>query len=1069
MAAKHSSIAKITRPSISGTLERKRLFRSLDKGLAKPFIWISGPPGSGKTTLVASYLTVKNLPCIWYQMDEGDADSATFFYYLGLAAKKAAPRNRKPLPLLTPEYLHGIITFTKRYFEDLCGRLKPPVALVFDNYQKVPPDAAFHEIVWEGLSIVPEGIKVILISRSEPPPALVLLRAANKINFLGWNEIRLTQEESKEIIRLYGREKISDVLFKELYNRTQGWAAGLMLFLEQTRQMDVGPELISKIAELSYEGVFDYFAGEIFNSTDKETQEFLLKTAFPQRITAQIAEQLTGLKQASRILTDLNKRNYFIIRHVHPEPVYQYHPLFREFLLSRSEILFEKTDISQMQRRAASLLQKSGQIEDAVELFCKAEDWGEVAALINRQALSLLAQGRSLTVKGWLDRMPDAAIEQSPYLLYWRGACLMTFNPLLSRKDFERAFALFRAQEDPLGLCLSWEGVVNTYIYSIDDYKPLDDWIRTFEEVIAPYSGFPSPDIELHMTSAMFYALLWRRPYHDAIGPWVERLEQLVEKTSDIGQRIMIGSYLSTYYMFMGSHSKLAFLQNLLRPQSRSAETAPLAEILWHSFEAVYYWLKVLPLDALASANHGIAKANSTGVHLVDFSLYTHGTYAALLAGDFQSADEYLGKLAAITNGNRRLELGYYYYARGFAALLREDFPAALLHAEKALRLTLEVGAPAPEAMCRIGLAQVHLELKNYKQAGVELAHAHRISSGMRSKWFEYLCSLGEAQSALDQKDEAGGIAFLQKALVLGRAEGYMNHEWRRPAVMTRLCEKALEAGIEVEYVQDLIRKRGLVAESPPLHLENWPWALKIHTLGRFGMIKDGKPVAFQGKIQKKPLDMLKALIASGGRDVSEVQLTDALWPDAAGDAAHSAFSTTLQRLRQSVGSEKAVQLKEGKVTLDARYCWVDAWAFERTLNDVESLLQDKESKKAIELLEKAVSLYRGDFLGGDTNQPWAISMHERLRSKFIRAVARLGRSWEEKGRWGEAVRWYLKGLDVDSITEEFYQGLMRCYQKLGRKAEALGVYERCRKTLSSVLGVEPSSVTESVCRNIKG
>ena len=61
--------------------------------------------GSGKTALTASYLDNGKFPCLWYRMDEGDGDIATFFYYLGLAAKKASPRKRKPLPLLTPEYL----------------------------------------------------------------------------------------------------------------------------------------------------------------------------------------------------------------------------------------------------------------------------------------------------------------------------------------------------------------------------------------------------------------------------------------------------------------------------------------------------------------------------------------------------------------------------------------------------------------------------------------------------------------------------------------------------------------------------------------------------------------------------------------------------------------------------------------------------------------------------------------------------------------------------------------------------------------------------------------------------
>jgi ATP/maltotriose-dependent transcriptional regulator MalT len=104
--SKYPAIAKIIRPALTGILPRERLFKHLNSCRDKPVIWINGPPGSGKTTLIASYLDYKKIPCLWYQVDEGDADISTFFYYLGQAAKKTAPLKRKPLPLLTPEYMH---------------------------------------------------------------------------------------------------------------------------------------------------------------------------------------------------------------------------------------------------------------------------------------------------------------------------------------------------------------------------------------------------------------------------------------------------------------------------------------------------------------------------------------------------------------------------------------------------------------------------------------------------------------------------------------------------------------------------------------------------------------------------------------------------------------------------------------------------------------------------------------------------------------------------------------------------------------------------------------------------
>ena len=210
-------MSKITRPIPARIFQRKRLFSLLNRLRKQPVIWISGPPGCGKTTLVSSYIEARKIPCLWYQVDQGDADIATFFYYMGLAAKKASPRKRKSLPLFTPDYLEGIPTFTFRYFEELYSRLKTPSVLVFDNYHEVPLDSPLQDIILNGLSRIPEGMNVILISRSNPPPSLIRLRANHQMEVLGWNELRLTPEESSAIVRLRSKQKVPKEMIQHLH------------------------------------------------------------------------------------------------------------------------------------------------------------------------------------------------------------------------------------------------------------------------------------------------------------------------------------------------------------------------------------------------------------------------------------------------------------------------------------------------------------------------------------------------------------------------------------------------------------------------------------------------------------------------------------------------------------------------------------------------------------------------------------------------------------------------------------------------------------------------------------
>jgi LuxR family maltose regulon positive regulatory protein len=317
-----------------------------------------------------------------------------------------------------------------------------------------------------------------------------------------------------------------------------------------------------------------------------------------------------------------------------------------------------------------------------------------------------------------------------------------------------------------------------------------------------------------------------------------------------------------------------------------------------------------------------------------------------------------------------------------------------------------------------------------------------------------------EARFALDQDRVAAGLVPLGKAIALGSAIGLYHNVIDSRATMARLCTLALEHGIEEEYVCEYIHRRGLMPDVPPVQLENWPWPLKIYTLGRFAIAKSGSPLLFSSKAQKKPLEMLKALIALGGRDVNKVLVSDSLWPEAEGDKADQAFATTLHRLRRLLENDSAVQIQDGKLNLNPSYCWVDCWAFERLLSEADAASRQKGADTAIGLFEKALSIYRGTFLAGDELAPWTVSRRERLRSKFLLAVNHLGSHLQSANQWQKAADYYYRSLDVDDLAEETYQRLMRCLQHLGQTTEALAVYRRCQKTLQAALGLTPSAET---------
>lgn len=255
-------------------------------------------------------------------------------------------------------------------------------------------------------------------------------------------------------------------------------------------------------------------------------------------------------------------------------------------------------------------------------------------------------------------------------------------------------------------------------------------------------------------------------------------------------------------------------------------------------------------------------------------------------------------------------------------------------------------------------------------------------------------------------------------------------------------------------------------APAPDEH-RNFP--IHIYTLGRFSVSRGVEPIRFARKAQHRPLELLKVLVAFGGREVATDQLAMALWPESEGDVAYNAFEITLHRLRKLIGIENALVLSNGLLTLDNKLCWVDVWAFEQAASNAEALMNSPQPSpdELARLSSTVLAIYHGHFLGRETPEPWSITLRERLRSKFLRHLIDVARQWERIGRHGSAIQCYQKGLEVDDLAEIFYQRLMVCYQQLGRRSEALAVYRRCRATLSLILSIPPSPTTEAIHRRL--
>lgn len=242
-------------------------------------------------------------------------------------------------------------------------------------------------------------------------------------------------------------------------------------------------------------------------------------------------------------------------------------------------------------------------------------------------------------------------------------------------------------------------------------------------------------------------------------------------------------------------------------------------------------------------------------------------------------------------------------------------------------------------------------------------------------------------------------------------------------------------------------------------------WPLRIHALGQFALLRHGEPIVFSRKVQKRPLDLLKALVARGGVRVDTAGLMGSLWPDAEGDTAKLSFDSNLHRLRKLVDLDDVITLSEGRLSLDASRCWVDVWAIEEGVERIDQVAHSPagDGSELIELVADLLRLYRGHFLENETQDAWAAAARDRLKAKFVRAVTTAGQWFEEHGRWDQCAELYGRALELDNLAEGLHRRLMITYRELGEPAEALKVYRRCREMLSIVLGIAPSAETEAI------
>ena len=423
-AARRAMVAaSVLRPPAarSETVARQALLDRLAESVAARLVLMVAPAGWGKTSLLRDWwLATQDSGAAWLSVRESDNDPVRFWSGVIAALGTVAPgTGASALEALTvpgatmPGWVETLLA------DDL-ARMPGRITLVLDDFHLItsPEVRAGFAFLVEHL---PPTLSLVVAARCDPELPLARLRARGELAEIRAGQLGFTHAEAERLLNQTLGLALPPEEIHALWQRTEGWAAGLYLAgLSLRGRKDGRTAGFSGAFTGDDRHIFDYLAAEVLAGLPPRIHAFLLRTAVLGRFCASLCDAVTGLAGSQDLLEEIERRQLFLVPLDNARRWYCYHALFAEKL--RREL--DRTEpglVPLLHRRASAWYRQHGTLAEAIEHAIAAGDLSDARELIAAHWHEVLDEGLAEVVEGWLDRLPPEMVIGDARMCLIRG------------------------------------------------------------------------------------------------------------------------------------------------------------------------------------------------------------------------------------------------------------------------------------------------------------------------------------------------------------------------------------------------------------------------------------------------------------------------------------------------------------------------------------------------------------------------------------------------------------------------------------------------------------------------